>query len=313
MIKLSVIIVSWNVKKLLEQCLKSIFETLGSLETEIIVIDNNSSDGSVEMVKEKFPSVVLIENKRNSGYGTANNQGIRISKGKYILILNPDTIIFPDTLNELITFLDQNPKIGAVGPKILNSDGSVQFECARNFPTLLTEFFALTTLDKRFPKSRFFGKTLMSYWDHNDRREVNVISGACALIRKSVFNEAGLFDEDFFMYVEETDLFYRIKKNGWEVYFLPSAKIVHLWGKSAEQAGYLMAVEARRSVELFFRKHYGLGVTIAHRAIVTFVTFFIQIYGFLMYIVSRKKENKLKAEKIFLGYNAMFKWALGMK
>lgn len=291
MIKLSVVIVNWNVREPLKECLESIFKTSRDMELEVIVVDNNSSDGSVEMVKEKFPSVVLIENNRNSGFGAANNQGIRISKGEYILILNPDTVIFPNLLQRMTVFLDQNSDAGAVGPKILNPDGSIQFECARNFPTPLTEFFVLSTLYKRFPGSKIFGKYLMSYWDHNDQREVELLSGACALIRKKVFDEVGLFDEGFFMYTEETDLFYRIKKQGWKIYFLPSAQITHFWGKSTDQIPHTMAVEARKSMELFFQKHYGLGAVIAHRAAIIFTSLFIQIYGFLMYLMSHSSEK----------------------
>lgn len=312
MIRLSIVIVNWNVKQLLRNCLDSIFRTLDSLDFEIIVVDNNSCDGSSEMVKEQFPSIILIENKKNSGYGAANNQGIRISNGEYILILNPDTVIFPNSLQKLVTFLDQNPDVGAVGPKILNPDGSIQFECARNFPTLLTEFFVLTTLYKKFPNSRFFGKYLMSYWDHNDQKEVDLLSGACMLVRRKVFDEVGLFDETFFMYTEETDLFYRIKKQGWKVYFLPSAQITHFWGKSTDQIPYAMVVEAKKSMELFFRKHYGLGTVIAHRAVVILASFLIQIYSSFRYFTSQSVE-KQKFKNIFLRNNFMLKWALGLK
>lgn len=312
MIKLSVVIVNWNVRELLKDCLESIFKTSLDLELEVIVVDNNSSDGSVEMVKKKFPSVVLIENNKNVGFGTANNQGIGISKGEYILILNPDTIVFPNSLQKMAAFLDQNSDTGAVGPKILNPDGSIQFECARNFPTPLTEFFVLSTLYRRFPKSRIFGRYLMSYWDHNDQRQVDLLSGAGMMIRKKVFDEIGLFDEKFFMYAEEPDLFYRIKKQGWIVYFLPSAQIVHFWGKSTEQLPYDMVVEARRSMELFFKEYYGTKAVISHRLTVFFTAFFFQVYGFVMYLLSRE-EKRLKAKRIFLTNNYMFRWTMGLK
>lgn len=312
MIKLSIVIVNWNVKELLEKCLRSIFETADSLDFEVILVDNNSTDGSIQMVKEKFPSVILIENEKNLGFGTANNQAIRTSKGEYILILNPDTVIFPDSLQKMVAFLDQNPDVGAVGPKILNHDGSIQFECARNFPTPLTEIFALTTLYKKLPKNRLFGRYLMSHWDHNDQRKVSLLSGACMIIRKEVFDRVGLFDENFFMYSEEADLLYRIKEQGWEIYFLPSAQVVHFWGKSAEQLPYAMTVSARKSMELFFRKHYGLAAVIFHRTTVIFITFFIQICSFLIFVFSHK-EKRYKAKHIFLKNNFMLRWALGLK
>lgn len=309
---LSIVIVNWNTKDYLRNCLKSIYENTKGIAFEVIVVDNASSDGSAEMVRDAFDGVILIENKQNIGFGAANNVGIKKSRGKYILILNPDTIIFPDSLQKLVTFLERNSKAGAVGPKILNPDNSIQFECARDFPTPLTEFFVLSTLYKRFPKSTIFGKYLMSYWDHNDEREVNLLSGSCALIRKEVFEEVGLFDENFFMYTEETDLFYRIKRHGWKVYFLPSAQIIHLWGKSTEQLPYKMAVEARKTMELFFKKHYGLRAVFAHRVAVICASFFVQVFSLFMYLLA-KGEERLKAKNIFLKNNFMFKWALGFK
>lgn len=312
MIDLSIVIVNWNTKNYLQKCLSSIYGNIKNITFEIIVVDNASSDSSVEMVRSEFPSAILIENKSNLGYGAANNKGIVVSKGKYILILNPDTIIFPNSIQNLIAFLDGNPRAGAVGPKILNPDDSIQFECARNFPTPVTEFYALSTMYKRFSKSKIFGKYLMSYWDHNDQREVDLLSGACMLVRRKVFDEVGLFDEDFFMYTEETDFFYRIKQKEWKVYFLPSAKIEHLWGKSTEQLPYSMAVEARKTMELFFKKHYGLRAVFAHRVAVIFASFFMQVFSLFMYLLA-KGEERLKAKNIFLKNNFMLRWALGFK
>ena len=312
MVDVSISIVTWNAKDYLQKCLNSIYENIGNITFEIIVVDNASTDATVSMVKTQFPSVILIENKNNLGYGSANNQAIKISKREYILILNPDTIIFNDSIQRLVEFLDQNPKVGAVGPKIVNPDGSIQFECARNFPTPITEFYVLTTLYKRFPKSKIFGKYLMSYWNHNDQREVELLAGACFLIRRKVFDEVGLFDENFFMYTEETDLFYRIKQKGWKVYYFPSAKIEHLWGKSTEQLPYAMAVEARRTMELFFEKHYGLLAAIVHRLIVAVTALCLVICSILGYVFLNK-ERKPKGGSIFLKNYFMLLWALGLK
>ena len=197
---LSVVIVNWNAEGYLMRCLDSVFNGMDGISHEVIVVDNASADGSVMKVREKFPSVILLENRENSGYGKANNQGIRKSNGRNILILNPDTIVMPGSIGKLVRFIDANKQFGAAGPKILNPDKTAQYECARNFPSPLTEFFVLTTLYKRFPKSRIFGSYLMTYWDHNDSREVDLISGACMLIKKEVFDAVGLFDENFFMY-----------------------------------------------------------------------------------------------------------------
>ena len=312
MVDVSILIVTWNTKDYLQKCLSSVYKNTGSITFEIIIVDNASTDGTAAMVKASFPSAVLIENKKNRGFGSANNQAVKICKGKYVLILNPDTIILPGSIQRLAAFLDQNPDAGAVGPKILNPDGSIQLECARNFPTPMTEFCVLTTLYKRFPKSKIFGKYLMSYWDHNDQREVALLSGACFLIRNKAFDEIGLFDENFFMYTEETDLFYRIKQKGRKVYFLPSAKIEHLWGKSTEQLPYTMAVEARRTMELFFKKHYGLLAVITHRLIVAFVMIFLCLCVIVSYpFFGKEKRDKIKS--ILLKNYFMFLWAVGLK
>lgn len=309
---LSIIIVSWNAKDYLENCLKSVFGTIKGIDFEVIVVDNASTDGSPEMVSANFSDVKLIKNDRNIGFGPANNCGIKDTSGDYILLLNPDTLLLENSVANLVNFIRKEETIGVVGPKILNPDGTVQYECARNFPTPLTEFFVLTTLYKRFPRSKIFGRYLMSYWDHSQEREVESISGSCALIKRSALNEVGLFDECFFMYSEETDLFYRIKKKGWKIYFVPSAEIIHHWGKSTQQAPLVMAVKGRRSMELFFKKHYGLGSVLAHRFLVVIAATSI-IFGCIIMYINIFSKDKARFKTILFKNYFMLGWALGFK
>jgi len=312
MMDLSILIVNWNAKEYLKDCLNSIYTGVKNIAFEIIVVDNLSSDNSREMIKKEFVNVILIENNINNGYGKANNQAIQVSNGQYILVLNPDTIIYPGSLEILTGYLETHPEVGAVGPKIRNSDGSIQYECARHMPTPLTELFSMSTLDKRFPKSKIFGRYLMSYWDHNDLRKVDLLSGACMMLRKRVFDEIGKFDESFFMYAEEPDLFMRIKKAGWEIHYLPSAEIKHLWGKSAKQIPIEMAVESRISMEIFFRKYYGVMSVIAHRITVMLISAIFTILWIFAYIVSTN-EKRTKAKNLYMANIAMFCWSAGIK
>lgn len=309
---LSIIIVNWNTKDHLENCLKSIYENTKNITFEIIVVDNASSDGSVEMVRSKFPYVTLIENKENLGFGAANNQGIKTSKGKYILILNPDTVILPGCLDRLMGFLGQYSDVGAVGPKILNPDKTIQITCARNFPTLLTEFFWLTTLVRRFPKNRVIGYYLMSYWDHDDRREVNCLSGACMMVRKDVLEKLELFDEDYFMYGEDVDLCYRIKKASWQIWYLSEAQIIHYGGASSKKISESAAIYDRKAIQLFFRKHYGKLVTGLYRLMCFFISFGMVLSSGLILLFPFIKQ-RLKVKKIFLENKAILLWALKLK
>jgi len=308
--KLSVVIVNWNVKELLAKCLESIFQTSGGLGLEVIVVDNASSDDSAGMLKRDFKNVILIENKQNIGFGAANNLGIKICKGEYILILNPDTEIIGEGLRKMVDFMDRNPNAGAVGPRILNSDGSIQMTCARNFPTLSTEFFWLTTLIRRFPKNKVIGRYLMSFWDHEEKREVDCLSGASMMIRKSAAENLKYFDEDYFMYGDDVDLCYRIKKAGWKIWYLPEAEIIHYGGGSSKGIAETAAIYDRIAIATFFKKHHGILTVIAYRIMCIFI-------GLSMSIISGTKilftRNRGKMRKIFFENLAIFEWAIGLR
>ena len=312
MTDLSIIIVSWNTKDYLQKCLNSIYENTKGITFEVIVVDNASSDASAQMVKNRFPQAILIENKENLGFGAANNQAIKRSRGKYALILNPDTEISGESLNTMVTFLNENPKVGSVGPKILNPNNSIQLTCARNYPTLSTEFFWLTTLVRRFPKNRVMGRYLMSYWDHTDRREVDCLSGACMMVRRDVLEKMSYFDEDYFMYGEDVDLCYRIKKAGWQIWYLPEAQIIHYGGASSKTIFESATIYDRRAIQLFFKKHYGRLTAGLYRWMCAFIGFAMLLISGLILIYPFIKE-RWKIKKLFLENKTILLWALKLK
>ncbi len=310
MIKLSIIIVNWNVKELLKKCLKSIFGTLVNLDFEVIVVDNNSSDGSVNMIKKKFPAVKLIINNKNVGFSKANNQAIKKSNSPYTLLLNPDTIIHLDALEILANFLDEHKDVAVVGPKVLNEDGSIQHECARHFPTPLSEFFVLTGLYKKFPKNKWFGYYLMNYWDHNDAREVDCISGSCMMIRKDILDKIGLLDEKFFMYGEDVDLCYRIKQVDYKIWYLPEATITHFAGKSSEKNANYMLYESCKSMEFFFKKNCGKKFTREYRIAVVIAILPIFLAASILFFINYR--DKSRWSHILKKSKSLLLWALNL-
>lgn len=276
---LSAVIVSWNVKELLRNCLESVYAQTRTISFEVFVVDNASSDGSAEMVEKEFPQVKLIKNEENLGFARANNQAIRQSRGKYILLLNPDTVLVGDALVNMVQFMDANRDVGAVGPRILNPDKTVQLMCGRHFPTLLTELWDLTRLSFLFPKSRIFGRALMSFWPHNDTREVDLLSGACMMVRRDTVDQAGLMDAQFFLFAEETDWCYRIKKERWKIYLNADAEVIHFWQQSVKRSLANTALMSRKSSHLFFMKHYGRLSALSYRAMVfVFIGLRIPLY-----------------------------------
>lgn len=253
----SVIIVNWNTKQLLRDCLFSVCEHAGNIDYEIIVIDNASTDRSTEMVKTDFPQVVLLENPDNRGFATANNQGMAIAKGRYVLLLNSDTIVLDNAIANTVHFADENPQAAVIGCRVLNPDRTLQQTCFM-FPSVLNMVLSSTYLYKMFPKSRFFGREQMTWWDRNDVRSVDVVTGCFMLVRRGAIEQVGMMDESFFMYGEETDWCYRFRKNGWEVMFAPVGQIIHFGGQSTAQKPVAMIVQLRLSILKFMKKHYNL-------------------------------------------------------
>ncbi len=249
---LSIVIVSWNTKELLEKCLSSIERYPPKGDFEVFLVDNVSSDGSVEMVREKFPRVRLIVNSKNVGFAHGNNQAIRESSGEYVMLLNPDTEVKPGLFETLLDFMRSHPKAGADGPRLLSPDGSMQNSCSPSL-TLPRELWRLFHLDVIFP----YGQYRMESWDLTKPRKVDGLQGACLLLRKRALDQVGLLDEDYFMYTEELDLCYRLRKAGWSLYFIPEAAILHYGGQSTSQVAESMFIRLYESRLLYFRKNQG--------------------------------------------------------
>lgn len=253
--KLSIIIVSYNVKYLLEQCLRSVFRACDGVETEVLVVDNASSDGSYEYLHARFPQIRLVKNEENVGFSRANNVAIRKSHGEYVLLLNPDTLVAECTLRRCVAYLDENPRVGAVGVKMLNPDGTFAPESRRGLPTPMTSFYKMVGLAHIFPMSRTFGKYYMRYLDADAPAEIEVISGAFFMVRRTALDSAGLLDETFFMYGEDIDLSYRLLQHGWKNVYLPE-RILHYKGESTVKSSYRYVSVFYNAMLIFFNKHY---------------------------------------------------------
>jgi GT2 family glycosyltransferase len=251
MVDLSIIIVNWNTRDLLIQCLESVFRTVRGVDLEVFVVDNGSTDGSGRAVKERFPDVRVIENQGNVGFAGANNQALKLSRGKYLLLLNPDAQVKGKAVEELISFMEAHSKAGISGVQLLNSNGSRQNSIA-NFPSLATELLNKSLLRRLFPK-KFPGKER----NYSEPIEVDSVIGACMMVRRQALDQVGLLDEDYFLFLEETDWCYRMKRAGWEIYHVPLAEADHFQGKSAEEAKKKARVEFYRSRYHFFKKNRG--------------------------------------------------------
>jgi GT2 family glycosyltransferase len=251
---LSIIIVNFNVSHLLDICLESIHRTVQDKRYEIIVIDNASTDGSIEMLEEKYPTIVLVKNKRNEGFSKATNQGIRLAEGSYVLLLNPDTVVTPGSISQLIKFFDQYTDVGIVGPKLLNHDGTLQPSC-RSFPNLINmAVFSFLGYEKIKKQSEVV-PYLFECWDHSYSREVDFVIGAAIMTKKAVFETVGYLDEDLYFYGEEKEWSYRVRKAGFKIYFHPEAKIVHYGGQSSKQVSLLALYNLYRGHKIFLKKH----------------------------------------------------------
>jgi len=252
----SVVIVSWNTCEILRDCLLSVVAQAGDVSCEVIVVDNASSDDSVAMVRQEFPQVRLIENADNRGFAAANNQGMAVATGRYILLLNSDTIVLDQAMAKTVAFAEARPDAAVVGCRVLNADRTLQPTCFM-YPSLFNMLLSSTYLYKVRPRSRLLGRERMTWWRRDDVREVDVVTGCFMLVRRQAIEQVGILDEQFFMYAEETDWCYRFKKAGWKVLFTPEAEIVHLGGQSSKRVHVDMSVQLRLSILRFIRKHHG--------------------------------------------------------
>ncbi|MGV2884427.1 MULTISPECIES: glycosyltransferase family 2 protein [Paenibacillus] len=256
MVDASIIIVNYNTRQLTLDCLESVYASLSSYSYEIIVVDNASHDGSVEAIREAYPEVRLIANYGNTGFAVANNQGMEISKGRYILLLNSDTVVQPDTLHTMIYFMDRHPGMGASGCKVILPDGSLDKACKRGFPTPSASFYYAFGISRLFPDRPKFNQYQLGHLSPDDEYPVDCLVGAFMLVRRETIEQVGGLDETFFMYGEDIDWCYRIKEAGWGIFYYPRTYIVHYKGGSARRKPLKITYEFHRAMWVFHRKHY---------------------------------------------------------
>lgn len=255
----SVIIVNWRTPDALRCCIESVQKQSGAPALQIIVVDNDSGDESVEMIAEHFPDVHLIANDKNGGFAVACNQGLRIATGDFVLLLNPDTVVPPETLATVLRYAETRPDAAVIGCRVINEDGSLERTCFR-FPSLLNIVLSASYLNKFFPRNRFFGREFIGWWERDTPRDVDVVTGSFMLVRRRAIEQVGLMDERYFMYVEEADWCYRFAQAGWKATFTPIAHIVHLSSRSSNQCWPKMYVWQNKSLLLFLEKWNGKAV-----------------------------------------------------
>jgi len=254
MVDVSITVVAWNVKDLLYNCLRSVYDQTKGVDFEVIYVDNASKDGSVEMVRKEFAEVRILENEKNEGFIKASNQGIEIAKGRYILLLNSDTVILDNAIEKMVKFADSHPEAAAVGCKVLWPDKTLLRTCFM-YPSCLNMLLSTTYLYKLFPKSKFFGRERMTWWDFNDVREVEAICGCCCLVRREAIEQVGLMDEAYFVYGDDPDWCYRFKSNGWRILFTPEAKIIHVGDQTTKKMPKEFKLQLFGSQLIFMKLH----------------------------------------------------------
>jgi len=309
MLDLSIVIVSWNTKSLLINCLESIAQQTGSFKVEVVVVDNASSDGSPEKAASQFPDVKLVVNKDNLGFARANNIGIEQTSGRYIALVNSDVVLLPECIEKLIGFMDQHPGVGVVGPRILNSDGIVQ-PSSRKFPTFLSCVFRTFALDRLFPQSAGFKESFLV--DHGPRNalKVEVVSGCFLMARREAVDQIGLLDEDFFIYAEDIDWCKRFHLAGWDLALYSGAEAIHRDGASSSRSPVRFYVEMRKANLHYWEKHHGItGKT--YYMILMFVHHFVRIVPRALEYAVRPRRRPSSAHKIERSV-ACIRWLLHM-
>ncbi|MFA6151559.1 MAG: glycosyltransferase [Chitinophagaceae bacterium] len=287
--KISVIIVNYNVQYFLEVCLHSVLRACKGFDAEIIVVDNNSVDGSCELVRKEFPSVILIANKDNKGFSKANNQAVEIATGEYLLFLNPDTVMPEDFFSKTIAYMDAHPKAGSLGPRLIDGKGTFAPDAKKSFPTLSVAIFKTTGLNKIFNRSAYINKYYAVHIGEYETAPVEVLSGCCMMVRHSLLATIGkAFDEDYFMYCEDVDLSFRIQNAGYDNIYFPEANLVHYKGESTRKASLTYIRIFNEALSTFVRKHYTkanaalfillINVGIALRAVWSFIKVFFRLF-----------------------------------
>jgi len=313
-IDVSICIVSWNTRDILKNCLRSIYDKTKKVSYEIIIVDNNSHDGTCEMVKEKFPECILIESSDNLGFVKGNNIAIREAKGRHLLYLNPDTELKTKAIDGMVKFLDKNPEYGAVGCKLVYPDNSIQYVCARTFPSPFNQFCFLAMLDRLFLNSKLFSTVEMRYWDHNNSRDIECLCGACILVRKEIIDQLQGFDEEIFMYAEDVDLCFRIKEKGWRIYYLSDEEIMHYAGASSKQHQkiYFSSIMQRESNFYFLNKHFGTATARKYLIAIligSLVRLFVIMASFPLVLLSKRVRKNMPLHS-FRKYLSLLIWCI---
>jgi len=300
--KLTVVIVNYNVKYFLEQCLHTAIKAGSRLSSEIIVVDNDSVDGSCQMVEEKFPEVKLIANKENLGFSKANNQAIRIAKGEYILLLNPDTVVEEDCFLKIVEFMDKTPEAGGLGVKMIDGKGRFLPESKRGLPTPEVAFWKMFGFSRLFPRSKRFGQYHLGYLDKNQIHEVDVLAGAFMLLRRETLDKVGLLDEDYFMYGEDIDLSYRITKGGYKNYYFPETTILHYKGESTKKGSINYVKVFYSAMIIFAGKHFSKGNARRYAILINLAIYFRALLSLIGRFFSSAKLALADALLIFTGF-----------
>ncbi len=288
----AVVIVSWNTRDILRGCLRSVLEQTQQVSFQVFVIDNNSHDGSADMVRNEFPDVTLIANAENRGFAAACNQGMKLASARYTLLLNPDTVVLDDAISRCVRYADFHLDVGVVGCQVLEDEDRIT-PTGFSFPSPLNVFLALSGLSRAFPHSRLFGRPEFSWWDRRSERDVDVVTGMFMLVRREAIAQVGLMDEAYFVYSEEADWCYRFAQAGWRRVFTPSARIVHLDGgaKSTKQASKRMFVQLQKSAMIYHRKNLGLASWWLLKLIYIASNFVRMIAWFVLSVVKRDNRN----------------------
>lgn len=308
MVNISIIIPSWNAKKYLQTCIESTIRETQNYKTEIIVVDNASTDGSVELVKEQFQHVKLICNDANLGFATANNIGIKNSSGKYIFLINSDVKVLNGTIGRMLAYMNEHPEIGMLGPQILDSNGNIQRSCM-GFPTLWNTSCRALALDTLFPKSKLFGGYMMTFWPHDSIRDVNVINGCFWMVKREALDEVGLLDERFFIYAEDKDWCKRFWDAGWKVVYFPEAKAIHYGGASSSNAPIKFHIEMQKANLQYWQKHHNQIAQSAY-LLITGLHHIIRFFGEIILYIIRPSKRTYIAHKIKRSL-ASIQWLLG--
>lgn len=312
MVDISFIIVNWNTRNILMDCLDSIYKTVTDIEWEIYVVDNNSTDGSQAEVKKRFPEVKLIENETNTGFGYANNQALRIMQGRFAVLLNSDAVLKENSVKRLLAFMTTTPSAGIAGVQLLNDDGSRQ-NSIDNFPSTETEIFNKSILRLFFP-----GKYPSKNMSYKDPIEVDSVIGACMIVSKEAMDDVGVFDEDYFIFLEETDWCFRMNKKGWKVYHVPDAEVFHLSGHSKKRTPWRSQIEYYISLYKFFRKNRAPLSCLTLRILKPckiFINLILNILGNLITLFQKEglRNRLLKYYKLFVWHLLMCPDSMGIQ